>query len=206
MSIDLKNISNFSITTSSGSGLHNCSDSNLLLVCVGIKPDQDQEVLNLKYNNDNLAMLELAQQDNSIQTSVWYLQNPSSGDNALEITLNSDAAALITSLSYSGVNSLNPFFKTRNGVGKHVSSIPVKSFAKISGLSFGIGCVNNENAYVNSFYGNQFNVFDYTSSGNGIRMQAIAASGLSTVAELSVPNTLTEPADWSVIIVGLEAE
>jgi hypothetical protein len=176
------------------------------VISISYLPINYQVINSVTINSANAINADMAQQDASIATSVWYLTNLNSGTNNVDVIFDGSTKSLVNYLVYDGVSQDYPIYKTRSGIGKNVQAIPVKSFCKTSGLAIGFGSVSNEVSHTQQLFGNQFVVFNVVCSGNGIGSEAVAAYGLFDRDEITVPNSLNIPSDWAIVIVGLEAQ
>jgi hypothetical protein len=176
------------------------------VIAISYLPNNSQEILAVRINSEDCLSAGTASQDVSIATSVWYKTNLAVGQNNVEVQFDGEAKHLISYLLYEGVDQNSPVYKVTGAAGKQLTLLPFKSFSKTSGLAIGFGSVNNEISHIENIFGNQFIVYSTVSSGNGISSEAIAAYGLFNRDSISVPNALNHPADWSIVVVGLEAQ
>ena len=185
---------------------HICSGTNIALVVdVSYIPNQDGDVVNsVTYNGSGLSFEGKAQQGIDMVQEVWLMTGPDLGENNVEVNFSGTTKALINSVSYVGIKQEDPVFKQRTGVGKMVNTLPIKSFSKVSGISIGIGSTDDEESYVTSLSPVQNEEYRTIASWMGICSQSISAQLPVTLNEISVENILTEPADWAIVIIGLD--
>jgi hypothetical protein len=185
---------------------HTCSGTNLALVVdVSYIPNSNDDVVNsITCNGSGLSFIEMAQEETSMAQEVWMITNPDLGSNTIEVNFSGTTKALINSVSYTGIKQEDPVFKSRTGVGKMVSALPIKSFSKVSGISIGIGSTDDEDSYVTSLTPVQTEEYKTIASGLGICSQTISAQLPVTLDSISVDNVLTKSADWAIVIIGLE--
>jgi len=191
---------------SSFSHNHTCSGTNLVLIVdVGYIPNAEEDtVSSVMYNGSGLSFVGIAKQGSEMAQEVWILPAPDDGEHTVEVNFSGTTKALINSVSYVGIKQDNPVYKTRSGVGQNVSQLPIKSFSKVSGISIGIGSTDDENSYVTSLSPVQTEEYKTIASGLNICSQTISAQLPVTLNEISVENMLTEPADWAIVIIGLD--
>jgi len=185
---------------------HTCSGTNLALVVdVSYIPNSNEDMVDsITYNGSGLSFVNMAQQENLMAQEVWILTNPDLGESSIEVNFSGTTKALVNSVSYVGIKQEDPVYKDRTGVGKMVSELPIKSFSKVSGISIGIGSTDDEESYVTSLSPVQTEEYRTIASGLGICSQTISAQLPVTLNEITVDNTLTKPADWAIVIIGLD--
>ncbi|KKL68291.1 hypothetical protein LCGC14_2126460 [marine sediment metagenome] len=80
-------IGDVQVDTSSGSWSHTCTGSDLILAVV-VTMRANNSVSDITYNSVSLTHETGADQDaNNVHTEVWYLINPATGSNTVEVTL-----------------------------------------------------------------------------------------------------------------------
>jgi hypothetical protein len=178
--------------------------SSFLLISVSYLPNTAQEIQSVKFGGADAEFIEIAQQDTSIGISIWMVRDIENLSGNIEVVFDGQVFSVINYIILNGVNTDAPVYRTRSGVGKSITHIPIKSFSKINCLAIGIGSVSNPNAHISTLYGSQFRIFNVASN-NLISTEAIAAFGSFDNAFINVPNSLSESSDWSIIIIGLEA-
>lgn len=202
MAIELDLISNISGKNTIFTYEHTCSgDNRVLIVNIGFFPTNGDEVLSVKYAGVDMTLVDVAQLSNSVRSELWYIVAPASGDNNVVVTLSNSIKTVITSVSYTGVAQSDTIYNHRTAVGKNVTSLPFKSFSRTGGIAIGCGSVSNINAYVPTLYGSQVESWNITA--NGIRTQAISALGTFDNDNITIPNVLTQPSDWCIVLVGM---
>jgi len=185
---------------------HTCSGTNLALVVdVSYIPNAEGDVVNsVTYNGSGLSFIATAQQGSEMVQEVWIMTNPELGENSVEVNFSGTTKTLVNSVSYVGIKQDNPVYKSRTGIGKMVTALPIKSFSKVSGISIGIGSTDDEESYVTSLSPVQTEEYRTIASGLGICSQTISAQLPVTMDEISVDNILTKEADWAIVIIGLD--
>jgi len=182
---------------------HTCSGSDrFLMVAVAYIPPTWQEVVSIKYDGLELSLASCMTGD-KLALCVGYLVAPSAGVHDVEITMSEPATMLCKAASYNGVAQANPVWKTNNGVGDMVTDIPVNTFMKVDAMTIGVGAVNDVEAGNDKLYGGQVLVWDDSDAGEGIRMDGISIIGSEDVDSMPLPNHITKPSCWAVIIVGV---
>lgn len=165
-------------------------------------PTNDCEGVSVQYGGTPLTLLGVAQTEDKSRTELWSMIGPPTGQHDVEITMTTSTEILVVSASYTGIAQTNTVYNIRSGSGKMVDSLGIKSFSKVGGIAIGNGVVDNPNSHVTTLYGTQVRDWDYT--GNNLRNEAISAQLPFDNDNIAVPNTLTEKANYAIIVVGLE--
>lgn len=180
---------------------HTCTGSELFLaVYVTYAPTSGQEVTSIRYGGQEMSLYQVRIED-QVALCVGYLTNPATGTNDVEISMTESTDLLAKAMSYTGVSQSAAVWRIRDGVGKMVIQIPVKTFSKIGAMTLGVNAVNNVNAGNSGLYGNQVLVWDDTDS--GMRANGISVIGTQDIDAMPVPNQLTQASCWAVIVLGV---
>jgi len=171
------------------------------MVSVAYVPSIWQEVVSIKYDGMEMA-LTFCMTENKLALCTGHLVAPSVGTHDVEITLSDPAVMLCKAASYNGVKQESPVWKINSGVGNMVTDIPVDTFMKIGAMTIGVGAVNDIEAGNDALYGGQVMVWDDADAGEGLRMDGISIIGLEDVESMPLPNHITKPSCWAVIITG----
>jgi len=209
--IELDSLSSSYGTSQIADLTHVCaSGATCLIVCIGITPPSDMESFSVSYEGEAMTFAGGASVDNQgdntgVTTTVWYIGNPPVGTGTVSVSFNQECNFAIAATSYSGTSSANPIFKTRCGVGQNVKELPVQSFLKTGCLTIGVGTTDKLKSYVSELTQGQFEAYDVKPSGIDVRMQGIGAYSPFDMDPVEVNNSLTEVADWAILIYGIEA-
>jgi len=202
MAIELDSISHSIVTASGATFSHTCTGNDLaLLVSVSMIPTNDEEVSSVKYNGSDLSLLEVAQIENKTRTELWYVLNPTTGENDVEVSVTDSTEILSVAGSYTGIAQTDAVYNLRSGAGKMVDSLGIKSFSQVSGIAIGCGAVDNSESHIDALYGSQVEDWDF--SGTTLRSEAVSAQLTFDNDNISIPNKLTKKANYAIIIVGL---
>jgi hypothetical protein len=173
----------------------------MLLVSVGLLPNNDQYVYSITYNGVSLIKLNVAKCESKAYLETWYLINPTEGQHDIIITLSESAKAICTAASFTGVNQLITFYFETTIAGKDVENIPFKLREEAGNLILGIGFTNGL-AYSYTLPG-QTELWNVAYN-NEIRAQALYAFSTNT-GDLEVPNYLSEISTWVVALMNIKA-
>lgn len=189
IAIDSVNVGNLTGTNlgSSFSYNHTCTGSNLVLVVI-LEIDNAGTTATVKYNG--VSMTQAASNVTGHGLRTFYLSNPSTGTNVVQVTLSNDTYCLIQSVSFTGANTSNPIDVT--GVSNYTTTPSVTL------------TTNYNNTYLIQSYISSGNATNTPISGQtvistlvvaGRRMQSsyklITTAGSTTVAYGGVANTQT---------------
>ncbi len=180
------------------------TSGNNAAVVVGISYIPLTEISGVTYGGENLTHIASASQSDRAEQSVWYMTNPPTGTNTVEVTFSGSTAGLLNALTFDGVKQTDTIFQSRTGAGSMVKELPIKSFSKVGGISIGLGLTDDEDSYVTSLSPVQVQNWDVVATGLGIHSQAISAQLPVTLDKITVDNVLTKVADWAIVIIGLE--
>lgn len=180
---------------------HTCSgDNSLLIVGVSYVPLNFGGITSITYDGINLTLYPIMVGDN-LGLCVGYLINPPVGTHDVMVTAEDFTNMLCESVSFNGVKQDDAVWRIRDGVGIMVTAIPINTFARIDDVTLGIGAVNDIESGNDGLYGNQVLVWD--NSGTGLRMDGISAVGTSNYDVYPLPNKLTKPSYWALILLGI---
>jgi hypothetical protein len=109
VNVSIDNVSSQVWEGSSQSWNHTCSgDNRLLVVSVGLADSSwNREVQSITYGGQSL--IQLAERNRwPVRAEVWYLVNPPTGSNILDVTLEDINMAAVGAVSYNNVNQSDP--------------------------------------------------------------------------------------------------
>ncbi len=178
---------------------HVCAGENrALVVCISIRTNILQEVQSVAYAGIPLSRVTVAQIRSDTRTEVWVLANPPQGSSNVECLLTRAGEAIYGAVSVKGVRQDTPVYFSESGVGQGVDKIPLLIDIRNGAMIIGVGtALGDAQANVESWQTELWNQLD------GIRGQCLASFPNFT-AKATVANTINKPADWSVILLGLE--
>lgn len=180
---------------------HTCSGGDrFLFVCAATPFEADEETVSITYGGVAVDAVEVVQLGEGISLYVGHMVNPPSGTHDVVVTTIA-SSVLVEAASYNGVAQVAPVYRTTTGAGLSVSEMPLHSFCKTNCLTIGIGAANNVNCEVTGVADPQTLVWNET--GNGMRMEGVSIIGTVDADDFPIPNALTIPADWVMVVLGV---
>ena len=171
----------------------------LLLVAITFTCDNDQEIVSVTHNGNTLAKKIASQIQNEVRTEIWYLVSPNASGN-IQVDFNNTTKAICVAQSADGVNQSTPFYFETSAAAKNTDTIPI-TFQMINGnMIFACGIANgNQEANVEVWQTEMWDILY-----ENIRSQGIA-SFPNVTGSATVSNSLNEPGDLSMAILGVNA-